>query len=167
MMNDCVARFHNTRDFSVLDGKRIKKIDGLYSGSECITFECYDGTMYKMYHQQDGSENVFVSDVYAIDAFGNVITSQERQQNFINGETIYTLKPTDYSNVSEHYISDIPQDWAPKELVVLAKSLHIYEIRTQFMSLHFTWTGIALDDETSTEVDVVQIAGEGMWIDGD
>lgn len=50
-------------DFSVLKGKVIVEISGMEKDSEEILIKCSDGTVYKMYHEQDYSENVWLEDV--------------------------------------------------------------------------------------------------------
>ena len=46
-----------------LVGKTIRKIDGLYPGSEEVTIYCMDGDIFRLYHEQDCCENVELNDV--------------------------------------------------------------------------------------------------------
>lgn len=162
-------RFFNEREFKVLDGKTITKIEGLYVGSKSIEFYCSDGTAYRMYHQQDGDEDVCVTDLYAINLMGGVITNPDQIQRALTGAQVFTIEPSVYQNVYEQVVSDIPQDWALQngDRVVVAKQVVLYELRSVNESVIFKWTGIAHDDETFTGVDIIQIAGEGTWLEID
>lgn len=50
-------------EFSELVGKTLVSVAGAKKDSEEIVFMCSDGTAYKMYHQQDCCESVWVEDV--------------------------------------------------------------------------------------------------------
>jgi hypothetical protein len=50
-------------EFSELAGKTLTKIDGLEAGSEDVTFECNDGSLYELSHVPDCCESVSVEDV--------------------------------------------------------------------------------------------------------
>jgi hypothetical protein len=53
----------NIVNFNALIGKIITKITGCENNSDCIIFECSDGTKYQMYHYQDCCESVNVEDI--------------------------------------------------------------------------------------------------------
>ncbi|MDF5995600.1 hypothetical protein P4200_17160 [Pseudomonas aeruginosa] len=48
---------------SDLLGKTIKQITGLEAGSDSVDFECEDGSLFRMYHQQDCCESVSINDI--------------------------------------------------------------------------------------------------------
>ena len=48
---------------SDLLGKTIKKISGLEAGSDSVDFECEDGSVFRMYHEQDCCESVSIDDI--------------------------------------------------------------------------------------------------------
>ncbi|MBH3729025.1 hypothetical protein I5M03_27990 [Pseudomonas aeruginosa] len=48
---------------SDLLGKTIKQITGLEAGSDSVYFECEDGSLFRMYHQQDCCESVSIDDI--------------------------------------------------------------------------------------------------------
>jgi len=50
-------------EFSELLNKTIVEIVGLEKESDEVIFKCYDGSVYKMYHEQDCSEHVSIDDV--------------------------------------------------------------------------------------------------------
>lgn len=49
--------------FEDLKGKVLREVTGLEKGSTEIVFKFYDDTVYKMYHDQDCCEGVYVEDV--------------------------------------------------------------------------------------------------------
>ena len=54
---------NNMRNVNELVGKTITEIIGAEEGNEEIIFKCSDGTVYKMYHEQDCCESVTIEDV--------------------------------------------------------------------------------------------------------
>jgi len=54
--------FRIKRDFSQLLGKTIVNITGCEQFSEKVDFECSDGTLYRLYHEQDCCEHVNLYD---------------------------------------------------------------------------------------------------------
>ena len=50
-------------DFSILKGKTIIEIISMRAQEDEIIFKCSDGTSYKMYHDQQCCENVWLEDV--------------------------------------------------------------------------------------------------------
>ncbi|WP_442512620.1 DUF7448 domain-containing protein, partial [Pseudomonas aeruginosa] len=48
---------------SDLLGKTIKQITGLEAGSGSVDFECEDGSLFRMDHQQDCCESVSIDDI--------------------------------------------------------------------------------------------------------
>lgn len=79
--------------FEDLLGKVLVKIDVSKDNDE-ISFECYDGTKYQMYHSQVCCENVTIEDIAGNinDLIGNPITMAEEESNNEN--------PKFYSNES-------------------------------------------------------------------
>jgi len=79
-----------------LNGKVIKSVTGLEKDSEevFITTEC--GQEYKMYHEQDCCENVYLSDIEgdASDLVGGLVISAEERSN--SGDEDSDNKPSDY-----------------------------------------------------------------------
>lgn len=55
--------WNNMRDVNELVGKTITEIIGAEEGNEEIIFKCSDGTVYKMYHEQDCYESVTIEDI--------------------------------------------------------------------------------------------------------
>lgn len=53
---------YDTQDISVLLGKTITKIEG-EKGGEKLVFECEDGSVYGMFHEQDCCEEVYLEDI--------------------------------------------------------------------------------------------------------
>lgn len=168
MTENCIARFHNTKDFSILDGKTLTGIEGLYAGSDCIIFQCSDGTTFKLYHQQDGSEQVMVTEVSAFDRFGGVIKTESERKRVLLGTKVNTLEPFFKSSVDESMVFsslDSPFNAHPPLAITQAQSETIFTVYTELGVLFIVWFGVAYDRETSTEVDFVQIAGPGLWVD--
>jgi hypothetical protein len=81
--------------FSELLGKVLTKIE-IAPGNEDALFHCEDGSIYKMYHEQDCCENVSVDDVVGNldDLIGSPITMAEEETNSDNpkdnGDESYT-----------------------------------------------------------------------------
>lgn len=55
--------YNHTIDFEELLGKTITNIEGAEEGNDVILFECSDGSMYIMYHEQDCCESVSIEDI--------------------------------------------------------------------------------------------------------
>lgn len=49
--------------FETLKGKTIISVDGAVAGSDTIVFRCADGEEFRLFHEEDGSENVEVESV--------------------------------------------------------------------------------------------------------
>lgn len=49
--------------FADIAGKTITEIHGMEVGNDVIFFVCDDGTIYKMYHEQDCCESVDINDI--------------------------------------------------------------------------------------------------------
>lgn len=60
-------------NFETLVGKTIISVEGLEEGSEEIIFKTSDGKIYKMYHEQECCESVYIEDVWG--DIENVINS--------------------------------------------------------------------------------------------
>lgn len=69
--------------FSDLKEKVITKIIGAEKGEDQVIFECSDGTSYKMYHEQDCCEGVYLEDVIGdiLDIIETPILSAEEYTN--------------------------------------------------------------------------------------
>lgn len=50
-------------EISVLVGKTLTDVVGLYKNSEEVIFTCSDGSRYKMHHYQDCCESVWLADL--------------------------------------------------------------------------------------------------------
>ena len=70
-------------ELTSLVGKTITSIKGLNKDSEEIIFECSDGSKYKMYHEQDCCESVWLEDIYGDkeDLIGSPILKAEVNTN--------------------------------------------------------------------------------------
>lgn len=167
-----LKRFYNRRDFRELNQKKIKKIEGLYVGSKEIQIYCADGTAYKLYHQQDAYEDVSVVDISCFDCCENLVTNPQYQAALVSDARIYTANPLISQTTSNMQLvyKDKPyiRHRVGNELnivdeISLSETTTVFKIKSEFGSLTITWRGIAYDYETSTEVDFVQIAGEGLW----
>lgn len=163
-----LKRFYNRRDFTELNKKKITKIDGLYAGSKEIKIHCADGTVYLMYHQQDAYEDVSVVDITCFDCCENMVTNPQYQAALVSDTRIYVSTPwvsQTTSNMQMVYKNKpyIGNMLNVAEELSLSKTTTMFKIKSEFGSLTITWRGIAYDCETSTEVDFVQIAGEGLW----
>lgn len=64
---------------SALNGKRVVKVVGCEVGSEEIVFTCDDGSVFRMWHEQDCCENVRLVDVVgdAGDLLGLIVDAWE------------------------------------------------------------------------------------------
>ena len=72
-------RFENNRDFSVLKGKTLTKIERL--DDDELIFHTTEGSVYRMYHEQDCCESVYIDDICGnLDTLLNepLITAEER-----------------------------------------------------------------------------------------
>lgn len=69
--------------FEELLGKTIVSIEGMERDSKQINFTCSDGSRYKMYHEQDCCESVYVEDVAGDvkDILDSPITMAEESSN--------------------------------------------------------------------------------------
>jgi len=70
-----------------LKGRIVARITGAEKGSGDIFFECDNGEIFQMYHEQDCCENVYVEDIAGDinDLIGSPITMAEEVRN-LNGE---------------------------------------------------------------------------------
>ena len=55
--------YDGARDFSVLIGKTISDVSGLEKYAGRVVFNCTDGSVYEMYHDQDCCESVDIEDI--------------------------------------------------------------------------------------------------------
>ena len=84
---------YNEREYSSINdlyGKIIKKITGLVPGSDYLTFECTDGSVYVMLHEQDCCESVSIEDVCGEvkDLLNEPITLAEDVSNYVQREKL-------------------------------------------------------------------------------
>lgn len=77
--------------FEELKGKVLTEISDYESDYRCMTFRCSDGSVYRMYHEQDCCESVYIEDVC-----GEV-------ENLIGSEI---LMAEEESNIDEKPLSD-------------------------------------------------------------
>lgn len=82
-------------DISELKGKTMKEID---IGEEEVALETEDGCKYKMYHEQDCCENVYVEDVIGDveDLIGNPLIKAEEVTNQDDNNEDYSCTWTYY-----------------------------------------------------------------------
>ena len=91
--------FNEFVDFNSLNGQTIKSVESMESGSGEVYFHMQDGTTYKMYHEQDCCENVYLADVCGdpndlIDA--KIITAEERSESCRDYEDYESVTYTFY-----------------------------------------------------------------------
>lgn len=85
--------WHKNKPLSMLVGKTLTKIEGGEKGSDEMLFTCADGTVFRMFHEQDCCEGVYVEDVCGdlSDLIGSPIvfaeesTSQENPPGITKG----------------------------------------------------------------------------------
>lgn len=70
-------------EISELYGKTLTRIEG-YDGGEELVFYCSDGTEYRMYHQQDCCETVYMEGIAGDlnDLVGSPILTAEERSNY-------------------------------------------------------------------------------------
>lgn len=70
--------YDNNHNISVLNGRTIVEVSGLSTGSDEVRFMCADGTVWRMVHEQDCCESVYVEDVCGdvSDLLGTVIDAR-------------------------------------------------------------------------------------------
>lgn len=179
-----LERFYNSRDIAVLKGKTVVAVDGLEECSREITFRCSDGSAYRMYHQQDGDEVVIVTSIDRLAGFykvpdcvlRNPFGEDEPEAREEWAEKALMRRVTDaFLNapvtLAERVVLDRELLPAPCD-----KTAHndphgsqktIYIIATTAGVIAITWNGISDDDRESTEIDFVQVEGEGVWKEAD
>lgn len=84
---------YNEREYTSINdlyGKIIKKITGLVPGGDFVTFECTDGSVYEMLHEQDCCESVSIEDVCGEvkDLLNEPITLAEDVSNYVQRERL-------------------------------------------------------------------------------
>lgn len=150
-------RFYNARDISVLNGKTITSISGLYAGSNEIVISCADDTKYKMYHQQDFAEDVSVNYVSCTGKYCTTYDSHAPEQisGVIYETPILSTSCSVHADHTEGYASTFVAD----EFFSIAQSVTTFTIETKMGKLLIVWKGVAHDLESSTEVDFIEITG--------
>lgn len=117
-------------DFSILNGKTIVELSGMEKDSDEISIECSDGSAYKLYHEQDCCESVYLEDVS-----GNV-------SNLLNTPIISADLTTDSQNT----------DWG-------SQTYSYYHLKTVKGYVDLRWCGES-NGYYSEEVDFVEICGK-------
>lgn len=171
--------YFNHRDIAVLKGKTITELTGIDEGSTEITFTCGDGTVYKMYHAQDDTEMVYVSDYKKLAGFtpppdclvNNPYGEDEpelREEWALGVIRDDALKQLALSPVT--YAERIELD---RELIVWSRRKSephedmrgtrktVFILANANVAVSITWSGISSDDRESTEIDFVQTHGKG------
>lgn len=89
-------------EISVLKGKVITEIEGLKKDENEVYIKTSDGSVYKMYHEQDCCESVWIEDVYGDveDLIGSPILIAEE---CTNAEDLGELLDSDYSHTWTFY----------------------------------------------------------------
>lgn len=92
----------NHTDISVLKGKVITEIEGLKKDGDEIYIKTSDGCVYKMYHEQDCCESVWIEDVCGDveDLIGSPVLVAEK---CTNAEDLGELPDSDYSHTWTFY----------------------------------------------------------------
>lgn len=179
-MDAMLDRYYNNRDIAVLKGKTVVSADGLDEGEKCIIFRCSDGTAYKMFHQRDGEEVVYISKIDRIESFVRLPEAALRTpesdedraacEDYVSRKLMQKITDALFNSpvtLAERVVFD--RELLPSRL---DKNRHLdphgsqktlFLIATGRGVLSITWTGLSDDPMESTEIDFVQIAGEGVW----
>lgn len=172
--------YFNHRDIAALKGKTLTAIRGMEETSHTITFACSDGSSYKMYHQQDGNEIVYISDVKPLAGFypapdcmqDNPFGDNEPEEreswalDVIRDDAVQKLLNSPITH-AERIVLD-------RELLLWSRHKNdphgdmrgvqrtIFIIGTNCGTLAVVWYGMSDDDLESTEIDFVQTEGDGV-----
>lgn len=170
--------YFNRRDIAALKGKTLTDIHGMEEGSHTIHLGCSDGTAYKLYHQQDSTEVVYVSDVKLLAGF--TPPPECLQSNPYGDDEPEEREEWAMSVIKDDAVSKLlnsPLTYA--ERIILDREIMVWSRRksephedmrgtqrTIFIfananvALAVTWSGISTDDRDSTEVDFIQLSEE-------
>lgn len=172
--------FFNRRDVAALKGKTLTEVRGMEEGSRAITFVCSDGTAYKMYHQQDDNEIVYVSDVKLLAGFtpppdclrDNPYTEddpEEREEwalNVIRNDAVTRLPGAEITFAERIILDRELMLWSRRKSKphedMRGVQRTIFILANPNVALAVVWYGMSDDDRNSTEVDFVQTAGKGV-----
>lgn len=175
-----LERFYNSRDISVLKGKTLTEIAGMEECSRELIFRCSDGTEYRMYHQQDGDEVVFLSSADIVAGFHpkpdcvleNPFGEDEPEER--EAWALDTLLDNAVKQLvgapitlAERIILDI--EYMPPVCKRRPREGIIGIQRTLFLLanahgvIKLVWTASSDDPMESLDVDFMQTAGDGIW----
>ena len=148
-------RFYNSRDIAVLKGKTLVDVQGIEDGSREVLFSCSDGTKYKLYHQQDGDENVYLSSVS-----GTTLPDGKHTENpapLLKGP----VTVVEWTSFDAEYLPPVCKHKPHEGIMAVTRTLYL--IATTKGVAYLKWTASSDDPMESTEMDFVQVEGEGMW----
>ncbi len=157
-----LERFYNLKDISALVGKKIVGATGLFAQSKCVTFTCDDGTEYKIDHQQDDDEEVYVYMVTSSSAHSDTTANSEKSAIDVLKDGMITFASC-VVDLEESGSVKVPGNDYGTDWVEYARSVTSYLICTKFGSVLIKWKGFTKSHMVSTMVDFVQTAGPGRW----
>lgn len=163
-----IERFYNARTVHALKGKTVTEIDGMHVGSRQIIFRCSDGTAYKMFHEEDDTESVYVYDVKRLGGAYEVPSAAQRDTD---DDDPVSAQCSGILCGEITYAESITFDWEPLppycgRLGVMGMAKTIFLLATGKGVVALTWNGFSDDPTASTEVDFVQTEGDGVWKGG-
>lgn len=58
-----MSYYDRFKDVSILNGRKVKEVEGLHTNSDTVIFHMEDGSEYRLYHQHDCCESVDIEDI--------------------------------------------------------------------------------------------------------